>query len=63
MSTQFNDQWILDRINAARRQAMTQKSAWPARSRRPRQGRWVMALSTNAIRVLDKSPKWVDRDM
>jgi hypothetical protein len=63
MSTQFNDQWILDRINAARRQVMTQKSAWPARSRRPRQARWVVPLSTDAIRVLDKSPKWIDRDM
>jgi hypothetical protein len=63
MSTQFNDQWILDRINAARRQSAAHKGAWPARSRRPRPGRWVMPLSTDAIRVLDKSPRWVDRDM
>jgi hypothetical protein len=62
MSTQFNDQWILKRINAARAQSAA-KSAWPARSRRARPGRWVMPLSTDAIRVLDKSPKWIDRDM
>jgi hypothetical protein len=62
MSTQFNDQWILDRINAVRRQSMAPKGAWPVRGRRSHQGRSVMRLSTDAIRALDKSPKWVDRD-
>jgi hypothetical protein len=64
MNSEFNDQWILDRINTAHRHAAVHKSAWPAPSRRPRRsGRWLMPLSTDAIRLLDKSPKWVDRDM
>jgi hypothetical protein len=63
MSTQFNDQWILDRINSTRRQSTSPKSVWPARTRRSRKGRWMSPLSTHAIQVLDKHPKWVERDL
>lgn len=59
MSTQINDQWILDRLNSQRRGA-TQKGVWPTRARRPRRA-WT-PLSTDAIRFLDKHPKWIDRD-
>jgi hypothetical protein len=59
MSSQFNDQWILDRINAPRRQPA--KSAWPMRPRRPRRAPRPL-LMTDAVRVLDKNPKWIDRD-
>jgi hypothetical protein len=62
MDTQINDQWILDRINTSRVRQGTQKGVWPARNRRVRDSRWV-PLSTEAIRLLDKHPKWIDRDM
>jgi hypothetical protein len=61
MSTHFNDQWILDRINTAPLKGSPKM--WPARTRRARKSPWTTPLSTDAIRVLDKHPKWVDRDM
>jgi hypothetical protein len=61
MSTEFNDQWILDRINAPRR-LPPQKSAWPVRGRRSRRSSVRPLLITEAVRVLDKNPKWIDRD-
>jgi hypothetical protein len=60
MSTFYNDQWILDRINTQPRRSV-QKDAWPVRARRPRRAPRPLML-TDAVRVLDKKPKWIDRD-
>jgi hypothetical protein len=61
MGSQYNDQWILNRINAqtgSKRRAGEERVPWPAR---PRQGRWPPRQS-GGIGVLGKHPKWIDRD-
>jgi hypothetical protein len=61
MGTQYNDQWILNRINAqarSKRNAAEQRNAWPVRQR---QGQWP-PRQTGAVGVLGKHPKWIDRD-
>jgi hypothetical protein len=61
MSTQYNDQWILDRVNGKKRPAGAfpkQRNARPVRERRDRAGLWSR-LSTGG---LGKHPKWIDRD-
>jgi hypothetical protein len=62
MSTQYNDQWILDRVNGKKRPAgafPNKKSARSLRERRERASPWSRLSGTG---ILGKHPKWIDRD-